>query len=65
MVQIALCAFAGFVMASTYFLVNVFIKGYPLAIISFARDVFGQAGISLILAVIINKSMQKVRFLSR
>lgn len=64
-VQVALCAFAGFVMASTYFFINVFIKGYPLAIISFARDLFGQAGISLILAVIINRSLQKARLLSR
>ena len=64
-VQVGLCAFAGFVMASTYFFVNMFIKGYPLAIISFARDFFGQAGISLILAVFINKSVQKARLLSR
>jgi len=60
-IQVILCGFAGFVMASTYFYVNIFIKGYPLAIISYARDLFGQAGISMILAITISKSVQKVR----
>lgn len=62
-IQVLLCAFAGFVMASTYFYVNIFIKGYPLAVISYARDLFGQAGISLILALVISKSVQKAKVL--
>jgi len=64
-IQALLCACAGFVMASTYFYVNVFIKGYPLAVISYARDLFGQAGVSMILALIITKSAQKVKPLWR
>jgi uncharacterized membrane protein len=60
-IQVLLCAFAGFVMASTYFYVNIFIKGYPIAIISYARDLFGQAGISLVLAMITSKSVQKAK----
>jgi len=60
-IQAILCACGGFVMASTYFYVNVFIKGYPLAVISYARDLFGQAGVSMILALIITKSAQKVK----
>jgi len=60
-IQALLCAFAGFVMASTYFYVNIFIKGYPLAVISYARDLFGQAGISLVLAMLISKSVQKAK----
>jgi len=64
-IQVLLCAFAGFVMASTYFYVNIFIKGYPLAIISYARDLFGQVGISLILAMATTKSVEKARLLWR
>lgn len=60
-IQVVLCAFAGFAMATTYFYINIFVKGYPLAIISYARDLFGQAGISLILAIIITKSIEKTR----
>lgn len=64
-IQVLLCAFAGFVMASTYFYVNIFIKGYPLAVISYARDFFGQVGISLILALIISKSVEKAKLMLR
>jgi len=64
-IQVLLCACAGFVMASTYFYVNVFIKGYPLAVISYARDLFGQAGVSMILALIVARSAQRVKPLWR
>jgi len=64
-IQAILCACAGFVMASTYFYVNVFIKGYPLAVISYARDLFGQVGVSMILALITTRSAQKVKPLWR
>ena len=40
-------------MASTYFIVNVFLKGYPLALISFVRDLFIQAGVSMIIALFV------------
>ena len=52
-IQVLLCIVGGFLMATTYFLVNIFIKGYPLAIISYMRDLFGQAGISIIVALIV------------
>jgi len=52
-IQILLCIIGGFLMATTYFLVNVFIKGYPLAIISYIRDLLGQAGVSMVIALII------------
>jgi len=58
-VQILLCIFGGFVMATTYFYVNVFIKGYPLAILSYLRDLFGQALISTILGVALTKIVKK------
>ncbi|MEM2954182.1 MAG: ECF transporter S component [Candidatus Bathyarchaeia archaeon] len=59
-IQVILCIFAGFIMASTYFYVNLFIKGYPLALISYARDLFGQAGVSLLLAIGISKTVKKI-----
>lgn len=59
-IQVILCIFAGFIMASTYFYVNLFIKGYPLALISYARDLLGQAGVSLLLAIGISKTVKKI-----
>ncbi len=64
-IQAIFCACAGFVMASTYFYINIFIKGYPLAVVSYLRDLFGQAAISIILALIVTKSAQKARLLRR
>lgn len=52
-IQAASCVIGGFLMATTYFFINVFIKGYPLALISYARDLFVQAGISIIVSLII------------
>jgi len=57
--QIFLLVFSGFIMATTYFFVNVFIKGYPIAIISYVRDLFGQALVSLILGIILVKGAEK------
>ncbi len=54
------CFLGGLIMASTYFYVNIFIKGYPAAIISFIRDLFGQALVSLILAIILSKILEKI-----
>ena len=51
--------FAGFVMATVYFFVNVFIKGYPIAIISYVRDLFGQALVSIILGLVLTKASEK------
>jgi uncharacterized membrane protein len=58
-VQVILLAFSGLVMATTYFFVNLFIKGYPVAIISYVRDIFGQVLVSLILSFIIVKGVEK------
>jgi len=51
--QAATSVLGGFLMAATYFFINIFIKGYPLALISFARDLFVQAGVSIVVALII------------
>jgi len=58
--QVALCAAGGVLMATTYFYMNVFIKGFPIAIISYARDLFGQAGISMILGVALAKTLRRM-----
>lgn len=58
-VQVALLVFSGFVMATTYFFVNIFIKGYPVAIISYMRDLFGQALVSIILGLVLTKAAEK------
>jgi len=58
-VQVVLLVFSGFVMATVYFFVNVFIKGYPIAIISYLRDFFGQALVSIALGLILTKATEK------
>jgi len=50
---------SGFVMATCYFFVNIFIKGYPIAIMSYVRDLFGQSLVSIILGLILTKAVQK------
>jgi len=52
-VQITALAIGGFLMASTYFFVNLFIKGYPVAVLSYVQDLFGQAGISIVIGFIV------------
>ena len=58
-IQVLLLSLAGFVMATTYFFVNIFIKGYPLAIVSYIRDLFGQALVSIILGLAITKAVER------
>ena len=58
-VQILGCVIGGFLMATTYFLVNIYIKGLALALISYARDLFVQAGVSTVLALIVVKAVKK------
>ena len=58
-VQVALLVFSGFVMATTYFFVNIFIKGYPVVIISYMRDLFGQVFVSIVLGFILTKAAEK------
>jgi uncharacterized membrane protein len=59
-IQVTLLVIAGFVMASIYFYLNVFIRGFPVALVSYLRDLFGQAGISLILSLIIARYVQRI-----
>lgn len=58
-IQAILCATGGFSMTLTYFYINIFIKGYPVAIISFYRDLFGQVGLSLIIAMMLIKPIER------
>jgi uncharacterized membrane protein len=57
--QVLILAVSGFVMATCYFFVNIFIKGYPIAIVSYVRDLFGQSLVSIILGLILTKAAQK------
>jgi uncharacterized membrane protein len=59
-IQIVSCAVGGLIMASTYFYVNIFIKGWALAIISYARDLFGQAAVSIILGLILVRTIRRL-----
>jgi len=59
-IQIVSCVIGGIVMASVYFYVNIFIKGWALAIMSYARDLLGQAGVSIILAIILTRTLQRI-----
>ena len=58
-IQAILLVVSGFIMATTYFFVNIFIKGYPVAIISYVRDLFGQALVSIILGLILTKAAER------
>jgi len=57
--QILFCILGGFLMATTYFYVNIFIKGYAVAIISYIRDLFGQAAVSIVLGVTCTKAVER------
>ena len=59
-VQVAFLIVAGFVMASIYFYLNVVIRSFPVALVSYVRDFFGQAGISLILSLIVARSVRRI-----
>jgi len=58
--QVAAAGLGGFLMASTYFFVNIFLKGYPVAIISYAQEFFGQAAISVVVGVPIATVVRRV-----
>jgi len=60
MLQVVSCIIGGFLMATTYFFVNIYLKGVALAIVSYARDLFVQAGVSIVLALIVAKAVKKV-----
>lgn len=58
-IQVALLVLAGFIMSSVYFLVNVYIKGFPPAVISYVRDLFGQSLVSIILGLVLTKGAER------
>jgi uncharacterized membrane protein len=58
-VQLVALVVGGFMMASTYFFVNIFIKGYPVAVLSYVQDLFAQAGISIIIGFIVSRVAKK------
>ena len=58
--QVVLLALSGFVMSTVYFYVNIFIKGLPIALISYARDLFGQSLVSIIIGLILAKAIEKM-----
>ncbi|MEM4497833.1 MAG: hypothetical protein QW692_03285, partial [Nitrososphaerota archaeon] len=58
--QAAILFASGVYMATMYFLVNVFIKGLSVAIISYARDIFGQTLFSTILALLVMKAVERM-----
>jgi len=57
--QAVSCMIGGFLMATTYFVVNIYVKGLALAAVSYARDLFVQAGISIVLALTVVKAVKK------
>jgi uncharacterized membrane protein len=57
--QVVLLAVSGVVMSTVYFFVNIFIKGVPIALISLARDLFGQSLVSIILGLVMAKAVEK------
>ena len=57
--QVVLALLAGLVMSLTYFSVNIFVKGWAPAVVSFLRDFFGQTLISVIISLPIVKAVEK------
>ena len=57
--QVALLALSGFVMSTVYFFVNIFLKGLPIALVSYARDLFGQSLVSIILGLVLVKAVER------
>ena len=58
--QVTLALAAGLAMSLTYFIVNVYIKGWAPALLSFLRDFFGQTLISVILSIPVVKTIEKI-----
>ncbi len=59
LLQAAILAAAGFTMSTVYFFVNIFIKGYPVAVVSYLRDLFGQSLVSIILGLILTRGVER------
>jgi uncharacterized membrane protein len=59
-IQVVMCVTGGVLMASTYFLINIFLKGLPLAVVSYARDLFAQAGVSIVVGITITNIVKRI-----
>ncbi|ABL77474.1 ECF transporter S component [Thermofilum pendens] len=63
--QLVLMVAAGLVMSFTYFVVNVYVKGLGPALVSLARDIFGQTLVSIVLASLLLKALEKAPAVKR
>lgn len=57
--QLVIVLLAGLAMSLTYFFVNIFVKGWAPAVVSFLRDFFGQTLISVVISLPIVKAVEK------
>jgi len=64
-VQLMMMIIGGLVMSFTYFVVNVYVKGLAPAVASLIRDVFGQTLVSIILASLLLKPLEKIAVVKR
>ncbi len=64
-VQAGLMLLGGAVMSLTYFAVNVYLKGFPLALASLIRDFFGQTLVSVTIAVVVVKLVENNPYVKR
>lgn len=64
-VQLMMMVIGGLVMSFTYFVVNVYVKGMAPALASLIRDIFGQTLVSIILASILIKPLERIPVIRR
>jgi len=64
-VQLMMMIIGGLVMSFTYFVVNVYVEGLAPAVDSLIRDVFGQTLVSIILASLLLKPLEKIAVIKR
>jgi uncharacterized membrane protein len=64
-VQLMMMVIGGLVMSFTHFVVNVYVKGLAPAVASLIRDVFGQTLVSIILASLLLKPLEKIAVIKR
>ncbi len=60
-VQALACVAGGLLMASTYFVFDIFLRGYPYASSAFIQNFFVRSGISLMIAVIASGIIKNFR----
>ncbi|PLJ77870.1 ECF transporter S component [Infirmifilum sp. SLHALR2] len=63
--QVVVMITAGLVMSFTYFVVNVYVKGFVPALDSLRRDIFGQTLASVLLAAILVKRLERNEFVRK